>query len=70
VDLDDPATDLVLSMDNPTTATTTARIAIAGTLEYRDADGNVIGTATMTGTLPLTPAHADEAEDSHGLDDD
>jgi hypothetical protein len=47
------------------------RVAVAGTLEYRDQNGNVIGTATMTGTLPLvdsSPTTDAPGGKDHGLD--
>lgn len=47
-------------------ATTSLHVAIAGTLEFRDKDGNLIGTTEVTGSLPFTDA--DEAGEDDGLD--
>lgn len=61
-------------MSETPNTTAALRVAVRGTLEYRDADGNVIGTATLSGTLPLQPSpttpDADEAGADHGLDHD
>ncbi|MCU0970420.1 MAG: hypothetical protein MUF57_01170 [Gammaproteobacteria bacterium] len=58
----------------PTNSQVGLRIAVAGTLEYRDKDGNVIGTAEMTGTLPLNPTESPTPDalggKDHGLDHD
>lgn len=43
---------------------TGARLLISGTLEYRDKDGNVLGTTEMHGAIPLadTGLTAEEAQ--------
>lgn len=40
-----------------------ARLGIAGTLECRDADGNIIKTIEFTGSLPLDLSNEQGADD-------
>lgn len=48
----------------------TARLGIAGVLECRDADGNVIKTIELLGSLPLTDEQAQQLQGAtDGTDD-
>jgi hypothetical protein len=41
------------------------KVKIEGDIEYRDKDGNLLGTAHISGVLPLQPVDKD---DDHGSD--
>ena len=38
----------------------TAKLAISGTIEYRDADGNIIKTVPINGSIPLEELNDDD----------
>ena len=38
-----------------------AKLKVEGTFEFRDADGNVVGTVQLSGALPLASPDAVEA---------
>lgn len=42
------------------------KVSVSGTLEFRDANGNVIETVEMAGSLPL--ANTDEVGENDGVD--
>jgi hypothetical protein len=71
-------TQLLNDPMTPNTAGVGARLGLAGTLEFKDAAGNVLKTVAFTGSLPLadTGLTADQAqalitqqEPKHGTDD-
>lgn len=53
---------------------TTGRLGISGTLEWRDKDGKILGTTTLSGSIPLSdleqPGEGTETKETDDGDHD